>query len=171
MDAVDESYQLNISSNGVALSAKTVWGAKHGLDTLAQLVAGPADLEGGAGPDTGARASSLVFHQAAVEDHPEYGYRGLMLSPGQRFIPLPLLTSFLDGMEVARLNVLCAKFRPAKLGIPPHTFFVYGIVSRPRRSPLHVRTYRKRLKMMYNQPDEVVRNAGEQALPPVEVLP
>ena len=33
-------------------------------------------------------------------------YRGLMLSPGQRFMPPALLTTFLDGMELARVNVL-----------------------------------------------------------------
>ena len=88
VDVVDESYALQVSSAGVALSAPTVWGARHGLDSLAQLVRG-----------------EHVRH-ARVADRPEYAYRGLMVSPGQRFMTMGLLKTHLDAMEIARMNVL-----------------------------------------------------------------
>ena len=69
--AVDESYRFNVTAEGITLSARTVWGARHALDSLAQL----------AGPDGSIR-------HADVADSPEYSYRGLMLSPGQRFVRL-----------------------------------------------------------------------------------
>lgn len=85
----DESYFLNVSQRGVVLSARTVWGARHGLDSLRQLA-----------------VTSQSFRQAVVVDSPQFSYRGLMISPGQRFITNDLLVKTLDGMELARLNVL-----------------------------------------------------------------
>jgi hexosaminidase len=92
VDAVDESYSLHVNATGVALAAKTVWGARHALDSLAQLGR--------------ARAGGASFRHAVVLDEPQYQYRGLMVSPGQRFMPPALLATHLDGMEIARLNVL-----------------------------------------------------------------
>ena len=43
---------------------------------------------------------------AEIADSPQYGYRGLMISPGQRFMTPALLKTHLDGMEIARMNVL-----------------------------------------------------------------
>ena len=85
---LDESYHLVVNETGVTLSAKTVWGARHGLDTLSQLF-----TAGG-------------LHHADIADSPQYGYRGLMISPGQRFMTPALLKTHLDGMEIARMNVL-----------------------------------------------------------------
>ena len=90
---VDESYSLNVTSAGVALSAPTVWGARHALDSLAQL-ATPATL------------GAAALRHAVVDDAPQNSYRGLMVSPGQRFMTPGLLLTTLDGMELSRLNVM-----------------------------------------------------------------
>ena len=70
-----------------------MWGARHALDSLAQL-ARPH-------PDGG-----VALRHALVADEPQYEYRGLMVSPGQRFLTPELLKTTLDGMEIARMNVL-----------------------------------------------------------------
>ena len=85
---LDESYHLVVNETGVTLSANTVWGARHGLDTLSQLF------------------TAAGVHHADIADSPQYGYRGLMISPGQRFMTPALLKTHLDGMEIARMNVL-----------------------------------------------------------------
>lgn len=95
VDAVDESYTLTVNSTGVVLVSPTVWGARHGLNSLAQLVR----------HDPGRRDVVGIRH-VTVQDAPQYQYRGLMVSPGQRFITPDLLTTILDGMEMARMNVL-----------------------------------------------------------------
>ena len=89
VDMVDERYDLNVTDeDGVSIAARTVFGAKHALDSLAQLVVG-----------NGVRHVTL-------KDEPQHGYRGLMISPGQRFMTMELLKHHLDAMEIARLNVL-----------------------------------------------------------------
>lgn len=85
----DESYRLRISPQGVELEAPTTWGALHGLTSLAQL-----------------------WHEGAwlplceLLDAPRFAWRGLMLDPARRFLPLPLLLSTLDAMARCKLNVL-----------------------------------------------------------------
>ncbi len=93
VDAVDESYTLNVTDAGVQIAAPTVWGARHALHSLAQLAHRQSD-------------GGMVLQYAIVADEPEYEYRGLMVSPGQRFMTPELLKTTLDGMEIARLNVL-----------------------------------------------------------------
>jgi hexosaminidase len=93
VDAVDESYSLNVTGSRVEVAAATVWGARHALDSLAQLARTQ--------PDGGVSLS-----HASVTDEPEYEYRGLMVSPGQRFMTPELLKTTLDAMEIARMNVL-----------------------------------------------------------------
>lgn len=93
VDTVDESYSLNVTDSRVEVAAATVWGARHALDSLAQLARTQPDGE-------------VSLSHASVTDEPEYEYRGLMVSPGQRFMTPELLKTTLDAMEIARMNVL-----------------------------------------------------------------
>lgn len=85
----DESYRLRISPQGIELVAPTTWGVLHGLTSLAQL-----------------------WHQGAwlpvceLLDAPRFAWRGLMLDPARRFLPLPHLLRTLDAMSLCKLNVL-----------------------------------------------------------------
>ena len=82
IDTVDESYSLTVTDAGVAVTAETVWGARHALDTLTQLAR--PEPQGGA-----------WLRHAVVTDAPQYEYRGLMVSPGQRFMTPALLKTTL----------------------------------------------------------------------------
>jgi hexosaminidase len=66
----DESYDLKIEDGGhkVAISAETYFGARHGLETLSQLISYD-DL----------REALQMHAQASVEDKPEYVHRGLLI--------------------------------------------------------------------------------------------
>ena len=65
---VDESYHLEINADMAELRAKTVWGARHGLETFAQLL-----VHGRGGPD------SYFADVQTIDDRPHYSYRGLMV--------------------------------------------------------------------------------------------
>ncbi len=87
-----ESYTLDVDSVGVVLSAPTVVGALHGLETLVQLVSG----------------DSAGFHLPVVRirDQPRFKWRGLLIDAGRHFMPPAVIRRTLDGMAVVKLNVL-----------------------------------------------------------------
>jgi hexosaminidase len=97
IDFVNESYTLQSDETGVLISAATVYGVHYALDTLRQLTVGNASAHS---------AGTVHVKHAYVHDAPESLYRGLMLSPGQRFLPVLLVEQFLIGMATARMNVL-----------------------------------------------------------------
>lgn len=94
---VNESYTLDVNVDGTAvISAKTVWGALRGLETLSQLIrfnfaTGQYSMSG------------LPLH---IEDAPRFPHRGLLIDSGRHFEPISQVKSLLDSMQYAKLNVL-----------------------------------------------------------------
>lgn len=87
----EESYSLDVTSQGAMLSAATPLGALHGLQTFLQLV----------------RTTSAGFAVPglSIQDAPRFSWRGLMIDVGRHFIPMDVLKRNLDGMEAVKLNV------------------------------------------------------------------
>lgn len=78
------------------IQANTVFGARHGLETLGQLVT--------VVQTTG---SQLVMLAAAtVNDKPVYPHRGLLLDTSRNFLPLSAIKRSVDAMAACKLNVL-----------------------------------------------------------------
>ena len=100
---VDETYTLTIpnatsSASGaltIALSSATVWGALHGLQTLAQLIAFDGD-------------ALAYFSPApvAIEDGPKFPFRGVMVDPARQFLPPATLRAIIDSLTIVKLNLL-----------------------------------------------------------------
>ena len=97
--ADDESYSLFFASDGdpaatltLSLSAASVWGALHGLETLAQLVRADGVVPGGRG--------------LRIDDAPRYPWRGLLLDTSNHYLPMAQLLTFLDAMATVKMNVL-----------------------------------------------------------------
>ena len=88
----DESYQLDISSAQIKLSAPTTVGAMRGLETLLQLLEG--DREG------------FYFPAVSISDRPRFPWRGLMIDSARHFQPLETIRRTLDGMAAVKLNVM-----------------------------------------------------------------
>jgi len=87
----NESYRLEITSDGAMLSAPNPLGALHGLETFYQLITvSPAGLS----------VPALI-----IEDHPRFPWRGLMIDVSRHFIPLDVLRRNLDAMAAVKLNV------------------------------------------------------------------
>ena len=88
----DESYSLDVTPSGVKLDAATSVGVIRGLETLLQL--------------TSADAQGYYFPAVSVQDAPRFKWRGLLLDVGRHFEPVEVVKRTLDGMALAKLNVL-----------------------------------------------------------------
>lgn len=97
----DESYQLNIASSSkrviASISAETAFGARHGLETLSQLMVKRVD--------SFKRNGLVIVSSAFVSDKPAYQHRGLLLDTARHFIPIETVLRILDGMSANKLNV------------------------------------------------------------------
>src|SRR5579871_1562175 len=88
----DESYRLEVNSNGASLEAKSVPGILRGLATFAQLI-----VPGRTGFEVPA---------VRIEDHPRFPWRGLMLDVARHWMPAAVIKRNLDAMAAVKLNVL-----------------------------------------------------------------
>ena len=86
-----EDYNLTISSTGGGiLSATSIYGALHGLESLSQLVE---------------RSTHAILNvPITIEDRPRFGYRGLLVDTGRHFLPLSFLKHVVDGLAANKLN-------------------------------------------------------------------
>lgn len=87
----DESYQLDISPEGARLTAPTVAGALHGLETFVQWIE----------PSAG----GFVAPAARIDDRPRFPWRGLMLDVSRHWMPVEVVKRNLDAMAAVKLNV------------------------------------------------------------------
>ncbi|XP_060530848.1 probable beta-hexosaminidase fdl [Cylas formicarius] len=99
--STDESYKLVLKAHGAEIvaniTAKTYFGARHGLETLSQLIWWDeyANNIGGL----------KVLKGATVQDGPAFPYRGLMVDTARNFMPVESLKRVLVGMSANKLNV------------------------------------------------------------------
>ncbi len=88
----DESYTLDVTSQGAVLEAPTSVGVIRGLETVLQL------LE--------SNGSGFYLPAVHIEDAPRFPWRGLLVDAGRHFMPVPVIERTLDGMAAVKLNVL-----------------------------------------------------------------
>src|SRR5436190_1427535 len=87
----DESYVLELTTTGAKLTAPTLLGTLHGLQTFLQLV--DVSPDGFAAP------------AVTIQDRPRFPWRGLMIDSARHFTPLEVIRRNLDGMEAVKMNV------------------------------------------------------------------
>lgn len=92
---VDESYSLDVTTDGIHVSANTTWGALHALTTLEQLAC--------QSPEAGMRPH--LPRPVHIEDRPLYTHRGLMIDTARNFYSVSSLKRQIDAMALAKLNV------------------------------------------------------------------
>ncbi|CAN6625929.1 hypothetical protein TRVA0_010S02388 [Trichomonascus vanleenenianus] len=90
---VDESYRLDVSSDRIKVTAKTVWGALHALTTLEQLVLTTQDY------------GRIIEGAVTIKDSPKYPYRGLHIDTSRNFYSIDSLKRQIDTMALAKMNV------------------------------------------------------------------
>lgn len=89
----DEAYSLEIVDD-VRLSAATVAGLRHGIQTLRQL-AGPAGSP-----------ERWRLPRTRISDGPRLPWRGVLLDVGRWFLPLPQLRRYVDVLAAHKLTTL-----------------------------------------------------------------
>lgn len=88
-----EGYRLEVSPQGVSLSAPKYAGIVNGLQTFRQLL------------PTGKQAQPSI-PALKIEDQPTYAWRGMMLDVSRYFMDKAYVLHFLDIMAAHKLNVL-----------------------------------------------------------------
>lgn len=78
----------------IRISAKTMFGIRHGLETLSQLITADTCTTG-----------LLLVKSARIEDRPAYRHRGLLLDTSRNFIPVADIMRTIDGMSTSKFNV------------------------------------------------------------------
>ncbi|MGW4843278.1 beta-N-acetylhexosaminidase [Nocardia brasiliensis] len=99
-DLPAEGYRLEITPDGITLTAADHAGRVHGQQTLRQL-AGPEALR--AAP-IGGRELSVPC--GVIEDHPRFAWRGCLLDVARNFRTKAEVLRFLDLLAAHKLNVL-----------------------------------------------------------------
>jgi len=105
---VASSVPRPVNSVAVTIQAETVYGARHGLETLSQLVARvPAPLGvAGRGRNAPRKHILVMASNVRLSDAPVFRHRGLMLDTARNFLPLHAVQRTLDAMAASKLNVL-----------------------------------------------------------------
>jgi hexosaminidase len=85
----DESYTLTVASPRITLTAKTVFGAIRGLESLSQLV-----------------SPFRTVNATTVTDAPRFQFRAFMIDTSRHFYPLNVILQHLDAMAYSKMNVL-----------------------------------------------------------------
>ena len=95
--STDESYTLSSSSYlNVVVEAATVFGARHALETLAQVVYwNEASL-----------GYEIAGPTVTIKDVPAFPYRGVLVDTSRNFIALDTLHTIIRGMAASKLNTL-----------------------------------------------------------------
>ena len=99
-DLAAEEYRLEVTADGVTLSAGAEAGLFWGAQTLRQLL----------GPDAYRRAplrrEGWSIPCVTVEDAPRFGWRGVMLDVSRHFLPKADVLRYVDLLAAHKLNVL-----------------------------------------------------------------
>ncbi|KAA8917069.1 hypothetical protein TRICI_000741 [Trichomonascus ciferrii] len=92
---VDESYALKVDDcSDVSVTAETVWGALHALNTLEQLVLYQVDNQ-----------KLFLEGPVSIKDKPKYPYRGIMLDTARNFHSVDAILRQIDALAMAKMNV------------------------------------------------------------------
>ena len=94
----NEAYKLDVTSEGVQVTAKTPHGLFYGMQSFMQLL--PAEIE------SPAKVSGIAWTAPAVNiaDEPRFGYRGLMIDACRHFMTVEDVKKQLDVMALFKMN-------------------------------------------------------------------
>ncbi|XP_026276517.2 chitooligosaccharidolytic beta-N-acetylglucosaminidase [Frankliniella occidentalis] len=94
---MDESYELIVDKANdmvnVTLVADNAYGARHGLETLNQLIVRDE-----------LRREMLMPVKARIVDSPGYKYRGILLDTARSFVSIKAIKRTIDAMAASKLN-------------------------------------------------------------------
>ncbi|MBL7722993.1 MAG: family 20 glycosylhydrolase [Chitinophagaceae bacterium] len=96
-----DEYQLKITTSGVTLIANEPSGIFYGVQTLLQLFSKEI-----AGNEIHKKPNEWVLPIVTIEDHPRFGWRGLMLDVSRHFFTVAEVKDYIDQMVKYKFNLL-----------------------------------------------------------------
>ncbi|XP_031637657.1 chitooligosaccharidolytic beta-N-acetylglucosaminidase-like [Contarinia nasturtii] len=95
----NEHYQIQAhkEANGVVvanITAETIFGARHALETMSQLIVFDSDSDG-----------LFIVDEFQIDDQPAFPHRGFLLDTVRNYFPLDSIKRTIDGMAMVKLNV------------------------------------------------------------------
>ena len=96
-----EGYKLDVSEKGITLVANEPAGIFYGIQTLLQLF--PAEIEN---ISSGKIAKKWNIPAVTIEDHPRFGWRGLMLDVSRHFFTVAEVKDFISQMAKYKFSLL-----------------------------------------------------------------
>lgn len=90
---IDESYTLNIDEDRITIEATTGYGVLRALESLSQLLKKE---------DSG----RFLWPTLKIDDHPRYGWRGLMIDVCRHWIPKEIILRNIEAMAAVKMSVL-----------------------------------------------------------------
>jgi hexosaminidase len=96
-----EGYRLKVTSSGITITANEPAGIFYGVQTFRQLLS--AEVE-----ERRENKSPLKWSVplVTIEDHPRFGWRGLMLDVSRHFFTVAEVKDFIDQMVKYKFNLL-----------------------------------------------------------------
>jgi len=95
----DEGYELDTTTRGVGITAKTPRGLFAGVQTLRQLL--PAQVE-----SRSARSGPWTVPAGKIVDYPRFAQRGAMLDVARHFFSPDEVKRYIDQMAMYKINTL-----------------------------------------------------------------
>jgi hexosaminidase len=95
-----EGYRLKITTDGVSLTASEPSGIFYGIQTLYQLF--PKEIVS----KEKSQATAWELPVTTIEDHPRFGWRGLMLDVSRHFFTPQQVKEYIDDMVKYKFNLL-----------------------------------------------------------------
>lgn len=97
--ATNESYSIQINQSDedgvlVEINAISYYGARHGLETLSQLIIFNEFSN-----------KFVMLQNTKIVDNPVYKHRGILLDTARRFYPIDSIKRTIDAMSLVKLNV------------------------------------------------------------------
>lgn len=87
-DLGPEGYKLEVTTEGITVSAKETAGIFYGIQSMLQLM-----------PD-----DQAVVSNVNITDEPRYGYRGMHLDVGRHFFPPDFIKKYIDYLATYKYN-------------------------------------------------------------------
>lgn len=98
LDVNEEGYTLNVTPEGITITATTPHGAFYGMQSVMQLL--PAEIES----PTLINAQEWSMPAVQIKDEPKLGYRGQMLDVCRHFSDVDFIKKQLDVLATLKIN-------------------------------------------------------------------
>ena len=93
----DESYTLSVPASGEAtISAKTVFGAMHALETLSQLIVFNFDTQ----------SYGIAHAPWSIDDAPRFHHREVLVDTSRHFQPVETLKKLIQSFTYSKVNTV-----------------------------------------------------------------